>query len=928
MDEKGQTRMDLLEEIEGILTDAGGPGEFKYDGGPKPYVKKDGTTSKKSEERVDSVNEGQQQTIPVPTEEQQDKAAKLVDNYYQSKEAIAKYKFLIKEGKRLFDVKEKTPYTGNESAYHAAEKAWQDFVHSEEYEAASPGIQAYRQAKHAAELAKTLAPLNAIQQGSVPEYEGSGTSENSRDFLGMYKAPDTVGGSTFASLNEHLANPSKKVSKDDLRFFNEASAALSEAIQGSTLKEDATVYRTVTQPSDFGDKASKHVAELMKLQKGDIFENKAFSSTTYDVEAFKNMASSTPKGVKLVISLKKGSKGFNFDQDSELGNDDEYEVLLDKGSKFRVDDVDKKSRIIKMTHLGSSSATDSIALDYTFIPEEHPRQKDPDWGGKPQEPGQSKAPLNAVVPTPEAHAAASEMVDKYYESQGKDKPSRVSMVKNTWGKVADFLGFGDGPEQVSQSRRKFLTKSMALVASQALPHVPGGDMLNQLASLAGVTPASIETPTPAAAEKAYSAIAAQITKKWIGSFMNSNNENPFEEMSEEYIEQAGYVKNAEDLKSHVQWVSKDYLDSLRISSTEMSEEMPIFLKQFNEHSEVLKDTLRLAGETEDNIARFFTDKKELSYLLAQWKSAMTDPSARRLGAYLNEKGQVVGKKVVKWSKWDPETHEMISPAVSEEYVNHEQTQILGEMEQLLGPSAEFEADQVEEAQYQAERAAYAKANPREAKAWEKGQTLEEYNAENPPEEPEPAEQAESAEVAETESIGMPPGTTAIATKVLEKVEEAKAKVQSYIEEIEHPGTITDAAPLYAPNYRFTSHELQYVIESLKGTLRTGHGFQVRMPADYGYIVGFIGADGDEVDCYLGPNPWSQVVYVVDQNRINSPLFDEHKCLIGFASEYEAKRCYLSGHHMGDKIFRGIKALSMREFMNWLTNGDLTKPITK
>jgi len=52
--------------------------------------------------------------------------------------------------------------------------------------------------------------------------------------------------------------------------------------------------------------------------------------------------------------------------------------------------------------------------------------------------------------------------------------------------------------------------------------------------------------------------------------------------------------------------------------------------------------------------------------------------------------------------------------------------------------------------------------------------------------------------------------------------------------------------------------------------------------DYGYIEGTVGADGDEVDCYLGPDTQSKVVFVVDQGRLgDSSEFDEHKVFLGY-----------------------------------------------
>jgi len=55
-----------------------------------------------------------------------------------------------------------------------------------------------------------------------------------------------------------------------------------------------------------------------------------------------------------------------------------------------------------------------------------------------------------------------------------------------------------------------------------------------------------------------------------------------------------------------------------------------------------------------------------------------------------------------------------------------------------------------------------------------------------------------------------------------------------------------------------------------------------MHFDYGEIDGEVGADGDPLDVYLGPDPDAPFVYVVHQ--LKAPpfeVFDEDKVMLGF-----------------------------------------------
>lgn len=119
--------------------------------------------------------------------------------------------------------------------------------------------------------------------------------------------------------------------------------------------------------------------------------------------------------------------------------------------------------------------------------------------------------------------------------------------------------------------------------------------------------------------------------------------------------------------------------------------------------------------------------------------------------------------------------------------------------------------------------------------------------------------------------------------------------------------------------------LPIVIETKQGEKRIGKDFEVFMPADYGFIKGTIGADGDEVDCYVGPNIHSKMVYIVNQKKLGCEVFDEHKCMLGFDSLEQALMAYAEGHHRSDEAFMSCKEINMNSFKLWLRASAHTEP---
>jgi len=126
--------------------------------------------------------------------------------------------------------------------------------------------------------------------------------------------------------------------------------------------------------------------------------------------------------------------------------------------------------------------------------------------------------------------------------------------------------------------------------------------------------------------------------------------------------------------------------------------------------------------------------------------------------------------------------------------------------------------------------------------------------------------------------------------------------------------------------RFSWYGLPVTIESPKGaTRRKGDDWSIRMPAHYGYFRRTeSGADGDAVDVFIGPDPESQLVFVVDQVRADGS-FDEHKCLIGYLNETDALEAYKSAYPDGWKV-GPIAAMTLGQFKEWLAGGDTSKPL--
>ena len=132
----------------------------------------------------------------------------------------------------------------------------------------------------------------------------------------------------------------------------------------------------------------------------------------------------------------------------------------------------------------------------------------------------------------------------------------------------------------------------------------------------------------------------------------------------------------------------------------------------------------------------------------------------------------------------------------------------------------------------------------------------------------------------------------------------------------------------AGNYKKGHVKIQgfdITIENPKGTIRkgvddNGKAWSTEMKNHYGYFKNTEGKDGDHIDVFIGDNPNSKRIFVVDQVNPKTKEFDESKVMLGFDTEDEAKKAYLSNYSKDWKGFKDITYVDIDTFKEWLYDG--------
>ena len=109
--------------------------------------------------------------------------------------------------------------------------------------------------------------------------------------------------------------------------------------------------------------------------------------------------------------------------------------------------------------------------------------------------------------------------------------------------------------------------------------------------------------------------------------------------------------------------------------------------------------------------------------------------------------------------------------------------------------------------------------------------------------------------------------------------------------------------------------LPIAVENKAGSIRRGKNedgteWETHMHYPYGFLEGTEGADGEEVDCYVGPEKEAPDAFVVHQKDAETGDFDEDKVMLQFASKKDAKEAFEEHYDEPEKYLGPISRVSM------------------
>jgi len=173
--------------------------------------------------------------------------------------------------------------------------------------------------------------------------------------------------------------------------------------------------------------------------------------------------------------------------------------------------------------------------------------------------------------------------------------------------------------------------------------------------------------------------------------------------------------------------------------------------------------------------------------------------------------------------------------------------------------------------------------------------------------------------------------------ICEKIEEAiygKKEIETVKEKLKK---IVVAEPTEkqkeAGNYKKGSivfKKIPVTIENVPGSIRfgfdeTGKKWVNRMSAYYGYINRTEGADGDHIDCFIGPKLNGSKAFVINQNKPDG-MFDEVKVMFGCETEAEAVALYLAHYQKGwERNIRDVVSTNTKKIREWIAGHDRFEP---
>jgi hypothetical protein len=114
------------------------------------------------------------------------------------------------------------------------------------------------------------------------------------------------------------------------------------------------------------------------------------------------------------------------------------------------------------------------------------------------------------------------------------------------------------------------------------------------------------------------------------------------------------------------------------------------------------------------------------------------------------------------------------------------------------------------------------------------------------------------------------------------------------------------------NFRGLPISIENPIGSVrKGVNAKGQPWETRFYYPYGFIDGTQAKDGEEVDCFVGDNPASDMVFIIHQVRADTG-YDEDKVMFGFNDAKSAKVAYLA-HYDSQGYLGKVTSMPFFEF---------------
>ena len=190
------------------------------------------------------------------------------------------------------------------------------------------------------------------------------------------------------------------------------------------------------------------------------------------------------------------------------------------------------------------------------------------------------------------------------------------------------------------------------------------------------------------------------------------------------------------------------------------------------------------------------------------------------------------------------------------------------------------------------------------------------------------------------------GTDAPQTNISANKDTEKSRIDSSLgEKIAQEEAKVDQNPTEAQkeagNYK-KGHvrigQFNITVENPKGSMRrgtdaNGNPWETTMQNTYGYIRGTEGVDGDHIDVFLTNDidGWNgRRVYVVDQYNEDG-TFDEHKVMLGFNDEDDARNAYFANYSddWADKRKIVMTSTNLEDFEKWIDSSHRkTKPFAE